>query len=440
VPTPTVHFTGGRSGACASTWGQYFIWAEMQVAAPDHERFNIAIESSCERGLALDALVAAMRRALAVHESLRTKLRRTPHGELQQILHSDMRLPIHIVEACDAATVRRYKEALRERLLRKPFDFAGEWPIRVGAISRDGLIRYVLIVVSHHAIDHRAIPLLEKTLWHDAPIGRQGLQPLDEAAYQASLEGQRVTAAAEDYWRRTLRHAPLKMFRNKSADPRTPRYWMATLTSWALPLAAQVVSRDMRVGPSAVLLAALSATISEMVGTDRCVFLVQVHNRFRAALCEAVSSVTMEGLFLVEAGGVPFREIVRRSWAAALDTYQYAYHDRRRVDAVISEVERERGSRIDLSCWVNDMRSTNAGPQQSELTVEGIVRKLGLTELEWSDKYERHNNVTFGLRAYGSREVIKLELIADTHALTPAQMEHVLRQIETIVVGEVVGH
>jgi hypothetical protein len=103
-----------------------------------------------------------MRRALAAHESLRTKLQRTPRGELQQILHSDMRLPIHIVEACDAATVRRYKEALRERLLRKPFDFAGEWPIRVGAISRDGLIRYVLIVVSHHAIDHRAIPLLEK--------------------------------------------------------------------------------------------------------------------------------------------------------------------------------------------------------------------------------------------------------------------------------------
>jgi hypothetical protein len=413
----------------------------MQVAAPDHERFNIPIETSCQDGLPLDSLVAAVRRALATHESLRTRLRRTAEGELQQILHGEVRLLIDIVDANDRKMMPDSKEVLWGRLMRKPFDFEAEWPIRVGSIARDGLIHYVLIVVSHHAIDRGAVSILERTLWREEnpPAEPMGLQPLDEAQYQASPKGRRVTAAAEDYWRRTLLRAPSRNFRAESADPRTPRYWSATLTSWALPLAARFLSREMKVADSAVLLAAVSATISTVAETDRCALLIQVHNRFRPQLREAVSSVTMEGLFLVETGDVPFREVVRRSWTAALATYKHAYHDRRRIDALIAEVERERGGSIDLSCWVNDMRSLETCPPPTELKVADIVRKLSLSEMEWPYRYERHNNVTFGLRVHGGHEVVTLELIADTHVLAPTQMERVLREIEAVVIGAVAG-
>ncbi len=440
-PAAVVHFSGGRSGSRASTWGQYSIWAEMQVAAPEHARFNIPIEFSRDAGLTPESLVVAIRQALAVHESLRTRLRRTPEGELRQILSGRVRLPIDIVEVSDRWAMRDSKEALSERLLRKPFDFAAEWPIRVGAIARDGLIRYVVLVVSHHAIDHGAVPFLERTLWHEAITSAEpmSLEPFDQAKYQTSPDGRRITAAAADYWRKILCQAPSRMFQDKSDDPRTPRYWSATLTSWALPLAAQRLSREMKVGPSAVLLAALSATISNLVGTDRCVLLVQVHNRFRPELLAAVSSVTMEGLFFVRTGNVPFREVVRRSWIAAVETYQYAYYDRRRIDAVIAEVGQQRGGSIDLSCWINDMRSMEICPRPAELKVANIVRKLGLTEVEWPSQYERHNNVTFGLRAHGSHEVVKLELIADTHVLAPVQMEHILRGIEAVIVEEFTG-
>ncbi len=407
-PAAVVHFSGGRSGSRASTWGQYSIWAEMQVAAPEHARFNIPIEFSHDAGLTPESLVVAIRQALAVHESLRTRLRRTPEGELRQILSGRVRLPIDIVEVSDRWAMRDSKEALSERLLRKPFDFAAEWPIRVGAIARDGLIRYVLLVVSHHAIDHGAVPFLERTLWHEAITSAEpmSLEPFDQAKYQTSPDGRRITAAAADYWRKILCQAPSRMFQDKSDDPRTPRYWSATLTSWALPLAAQRLSREMKVGPSAVLLAALSATI---------------------------------GLFFVRTGNVPFREVVRRSWIAAVETYQYAYYDRRRIDAVIAEVGQQRGGSIDLSCWINDMRSMEICPRPAELKVANIVRKLGLTEVEWPSQYERHNNVTFGLRAHGSHEVVKLELIADTHVLAPVQMEHILRGIEAVIVEEFTG-
>jgi hypothetical protein len=147
----------------------------------------------------------------------------------------------------------------------------------------------------------------------------------------------------------------------------------------------------------------------------------------------------MDGLFLVETGDIPFSEIVRRAWTAAQATYRYAYYDKRRIDAVRAEVERERRCRIDLSCWINDMRSAAAYPPPAELKVSNIVAKLGLTEVLWSRRHEQHNNVTVGLRAYGSPEAVKLELIADTHMLTPDQIERILRGIEAVVVEEVAG-
>jgi len=439
--TAFVDFSGGRSGSAVSTWGQYSIWTEMLEDAPDHERFNVPIYNSYEKGIPISDLIAAIHRALATHESLRTRLRGRPDGGLEQVLYGDVRLPIDIVDTNDGDTELANKKVLWERLLSKPFDFESEWPIRVGAIARNGSIRYVLVVVSHHAIDGWAVRFLERTLWRQGITASASLslQPLDEAQYQMSPAGQRIAAAAEDYWRNTLLQAPPTMFQGKSTEQRAPRHCIGTLISSALPVAAQCLSRDLKVGPSAILLAALSTAISRITKTDRCVLRVQANNRSKRELRQAVSSVTMEGLFLVETGDIPFREIVRRAWIAAQATYRYAYYDKRRIDAVRAEVERERRCRIDLSCWVNDMQSAGAYPPLCELKVPNIVAKLGLTEVQWPRRLERHHNVTVGLRAYGSPEAVKLELIADTHVLMPGQIERILRGIEAIVVEEVAG-
>jgi hypothetical protein len=338
-------------------------------------------------------------------------------------------------------TILSSTEALRSQLLKKPFDFEAEWPIRMGVITRDELIYYMQIVVSHHSIDDWATPILEETLRHPAipSPASQGWQPFDEAQYQSSPAGRRIAAAAEAYWRGTLQRAPFKMFHHTSADPRTPRYWSAELTSPALPLAIQYVSREMKVSTSAVLLAALSMVVSRATGGECCVLLVQAHNRFRTELRRAVSSVTMPGLFLVETEGASFREMVKRAWVAALTTYQFAYYDKRQIDAVKADVERRRGGQIDLSCWLNDRRPAVPPRIPDALSVADIKRRLSLTRLEWPRTYDSHDDVTFGLRAYDIPGAIKLELIADTHVLAPAQMEQFLRDLESIVAQEAIA-
>jgi Condensation domain len=437
--TAFVEFTGGRDGSLISTWGQRSIWEEMQQEAPHNERFNISTARSPEGGLRKSDMINAIHRVVAAHESLRTRLRYTPSGDLNQILHGTMRLPIEIVEVEDMAAEPHGEEALKKRLLYTPFDFENEWPIRIGAVLRDSLIRHVLVVTSHHAMDAFAVPFLERTLWNgestdDSPT----FQPIDEARYQASPEGQRINAAAELYWRTTLARVPLKMFQNHSTDPRSPRYWTATLTSPRLALGLQYLSQNLRVGSSAVLLAALSAVISQITGVDQCVLLVQVHNRFKPELRHAVSPLTMPGLFMMNTASASFPELIRRGWAAALKAYQHAYYNKRLIDDINLHIERARGSRVDLSCWVNDMRSNYPPPLPlSRAKLAEIIGNLDAVQVKWSGQYDKHNHVTLGLRAYGSTQLAMLELIADTFVLAPSQIEWILQGVEGMVVDAV---
>lgn len=105
-----------------------------------------------------------------------------------------------------------------------------------------------------------------------------------------------------------------------------------------------------------VLLAAFSAVIARESGGESPALLVQSHNRFRRDLRSVVSTVTMPGVFLMNADRRLFSELISQAWQQVLRTYRFSYYDKRRIDAVKLAVEQERSGTIDLSCWLNDRR------------------------------------------------------------------------------------
>lgn len=434
----TLRYSGGRAESYDSTWGQYSIWQEMQSVAPQHERFNLALINCIAPESTIDTVLTSVRRALSTHESLRTRLRRSADGGLVQILHGDVDLQISVVELEETDSEPDEVDRLYQRLQGTPFDVENEWPLRVGAVVRDQIVRYLLVVVSHHSVDAWALPVLEATIrGHAPPETVTGcLQPLDEARFQRSPEGQQITAAAEAHWRRTLLLAPAQMLPPSVTGAHRPGHRKVILTSSALATAIWHLSEELSIGPSALLLAAYSSALAKAAVSTRCVLRVQVHNRFRRQVREAVTSTTMEGLFMVGVEDASFREIAHRTWSAALSTYRHAYYDKLRVDAVKAETERERRVEIGLSCWLNDRWSTLEKPSDlDKFDAPGAC--LADTRLEWVEEREKHSNLSVGLRAYGSAREIVLEAVLDTAVLAVPQAETLLKDIERAAVDAV---
>lgn len=431
-----IDFAGGRQGTAASTWGQYSIWTELEAIAPHCERYNIPVEAHYENGIEPGQAQQAVHCALAIHESLRTRLNPVTGTAVEQVLEGSVRLPVRITEVSRLNSPRLAAQELRGHLAGGAFDIQRDWPVRVGMISQGGRIHYTELAVSHHAMDEWAAPLLRDTLLNPAVArARQShtLQPRDEAAFQGSAPGKRICDAAEDHWRETLRNAPLGVLRSPRAASGAPCHQRVWLTSLALAPATEQLRQVTGASSSTVLLAAFATVIAKVAGGESPALLVQTHNRFRRDLRHAVSTLTMPGVFLMSASQRPFSELVSEAWRQVLQTYRFSYYDKRRINAVKSAVERERSGTIDLSCWLNDRRAAAAPGQLTFLRAKDIARRLRLTKVELPAPLERHEDTTIALRVYDAQDAIRLELIADTATFPPAQLEAMLREMELLI-------
>lgn len=440
---PWIQFTGGRQGTAAATWGQYSIWTEMEAIAPHHDRYNVPVEAHYEHGIDLGQACRAVHHAVAFHESLRTRLSPVTSTSLEQVLAGTLRLPVRVIEVSRLGSPRLAAQELRDQLRRDAFDVRESWPVRVGMICQEGRVYYTELIVSHHAADEWAALRLRDTLLSTTAArsaqDQKSLQPYDEAEFQESAQGQRICAAAEDHWRNTLRRAPLGALRSGLAASDMPRHQRVWLTSIALPPALEQFRSVCGVSSSTVLLAAFVAAIATVADGESPALLVQAHNRFRRDLRSMVGTVTMPGIFLMNASKRPFSEMVLEAWQQVLQTYRFAYYDKRRIDAVKSAVERERSGTIDLSCWLNDRRTDPAPRQFVQPRAKDMARRLKLTKVELPAPLEKHGDTTIAMRVNDVMGAIRIELIADNQTFPTAQLQTMLREMELMVVENALG-
>ncbi|SEK74374.1 condensation domain-containing protein [Streptacidiphilus jiangxiensis] len=440
-----------RSGTAPATWGQQAIWDAVAVLGADAPRYNVALPLPVEPGRPLPALLDDLTGLLLLHDSLRTRLLPDDSGRLCQHLDGEGELPV-VLRHGDRADA----DALFAELLGQPFDTARRWPLRIGLVEEDGLVRHLVIVLSHTATDGWGVRRLHQDLI-DLAAGltvdriralRPALRPADEAVLQHSPRGRRRDEAARRYWCERLASGPRRLFEPDAAAAAPDRLLPnARLHSPALAGAVALVAAGRGVSSSSVLLAAAAAQQARLSGSPQALLQVVVNNRFRPAAAQAVSTMAQEGLFQLSHADGPFSEVLGRARTAALTAYRHAAYDKRLLDRDIARLGAEQGRVADISCTFNDARITRADalpatddPGSGAVTLDRLRQR---TRLSWPVEFpQRGPAFTFAMDVVLTPDALELAMTADAALLPRAGMESFLFGIEESVVAEAraLGH
>lgn len=348
------------------------------------------------------------------------------------------------LRSCEADRTEEEGDALLAELAGRAFDTAGEWPLRIGLVERDGTAHYVAFALSHTAADgwglRRVVTDLLALAGGDSPAAVAArfaaAQPLEEAAFQASARGQRQDAAARRYWRKKLLVGPGRVFPAPQEPLGELRFPNAVLNSPALARAVQLVAAQHRAGSASVLLAAASAMMTRLSGASEVMLQVVVNNRFLPGLTNSVSTVAQEGLFHLPDADREFAEVIGRTQATSLATYRNAYFDSRLLDRDITELVADGGAPADRSCVFNDTRVLIPEQPDPSRSSKPLKEARSLTTLSWPVEFEPRPNLSFAMDAVQAPGSLELSMTADSRIIPRAEMERFLCGIEELVVGE----
>jgi hypothetical protein len=438
--------SGDRSGPLA--WGQQALWNACQRTRPEDRYFNFSRDFTVppEHAFDVDRVGGALSRVLGRHEALRTTLLADEPRPVQ-VVRSAGRLDVEVrrcapddVDAVVAATMAEYEA--------RTFDYVGELPLRVAFVVTDdtrlgGAARVVQVVFCfcHLAADFNASQVVLDDFARYLLEGGVGLpdapQPLDLVAVQRGPVGQRASERALAYWEAEYRRIPPTMFPVPRAVAQEPPFWTGAISSAALGKAVTLVAARYELSSSAVVLAACAGMAAELAGRDVCAMLAIVANRFRPAQRQLVSSLSMEGLLVVEIDrGATFAALARRTGRSALArTYRFAEYDETARDAMFARVNKDRGQTVHPYCCYNDLRGepergadSGAAPDLAALS-----SAMSRTEFGWTRKLPKVR-CRFCLHIIGGAPLFRADLTADTRYLPPDTIERYLHGVERLLV------
>ncbi len=429
-----VQFAGDGSGLAELSWGQKQIWDVIRAM---DSSLPLGRAQALPPGQTVADVAAGLSFIMSRHQALRTKLRFGPDGRAQQVVHACGAITLEIVDAGDndpgevaAAVIAGYKA--------RKFDYEHEWPLRMAVITRDGKATHVAQLVCHIAFDAFGLAVLFDDFDHrderTGPVA--ALQPMEQASWQQGPGGRRAHEASLRYLERMAASVPDRQFK-ESADPRQPRFWQATLDSPAGYLATGMLSARLGLSTSPVLLAAFAIALSSVSVSRRVVVDIVVSNRFRRGLADSVSPLMQTCLGVIETSG-SFEEVVRRAWQSGLGAYKHAYYDPAGKHELFERLAAERGTKPDWwSVVFNDRRVLDREFADSGSAADGAASlrgELTRSTLTWGDRTDTPQQKV-SLNICDAPGTLCCELWADTHFVSPADMEGLLRRIETVVVN-----
>ncbi|MFJ6610327.1 condensation domain-containing protein [Streptomyces sp. NPDC091289] len=458
--TPTeVGFRGERAGSAPLTWGQRAIWHAIRRTAPNDHYFNIGrVLPLADRGRpasvagTLDALARLMER----HEALRTRLVLSAEdGESSQRLADTGSLPVTTVSATGLPEAAAEAAALLDRLSATRFDYAAEWPVRAALVTVGDRVTHAVLVLCHLAADGHAAEVLVRDLRLLVRRGSAGrppaATPLDLARDQHAEGGRRRGAAALAHWEAGFRAAPPTMFPEPYAEPRTPRFWTGRIVSAALARAVGAVAAAHRVSGSTVLLTASAVLVAAGEGHRTAAVMPIVGNRTAGALRDLVSTLSQDGLFVLDLaeesgradGEAAFTDLLPAAYRAALRAYRAAVYDPVEWDALGERLCAEYGREVHPYCCFNDMRLVErAVPEGPPPTPQELAAELT----------EARRRTSFGFPATQDRvacryclhiteegDALAVSLTADTAYLPPEAIRAHLYAMEELIVASAAG-
>jgi hypothetical protein len=421
-----------RSGEATLTWGQRSILRIITMLGDDAHTINAGTWAACPPGTDIPAALAMIRRMLVRHESFRTRY--VPRGDDRvQVLDGGGAVEVEVVPL-DGAELDELAEHVRVRLRRTLFALADEWPVRFALVVEGDAVRAVVFVGSHAVCDGWALRELRNQLAQPDPAqdGDPGVQPLDQAAFEASPAGIAVDERAMTYWRRQLTRMPQTLFPQPPGPAHDHRFWYARFESPILSGALPMLARRYSTSTSAVLFAATAAVLAGNAGLETLAMGTVAGNRFRPGTRVAIGTLSQLVLITLPVAGRSFEELVRGAMVGSVDAYRHGGYDLRSLARVTDEVSAERGVCLDMSMWFNDRRlavPTPPGPTSGAVPAErGKVRWV---------TYNDEGDSKFYLYVDGTHDAVSLYLMTDTRYLAPTTTEQVLAEIEDVLVDAV---
>ena len=440
-----LEFRGSRSVVGELTWSQWSTLHDIRAREPEGYRTNVMQEVTVENCM-LEDMLQTLRVLVERHESLRTRYIFDANG-CRQSVAADGSISVVLNEVEDDDYHEASKE-LGEQLQNRSFDLANDWPLRIGVVTTRGVPRYVVLVMSHMAVDAWSANLLRLELSYliGSPKRRSRSRcmslnyrsPVDQADYERSSRGESASRKAIAYFKEQLSIIPHTVFSNGSEVPSIPRWWGGFLDSQALALSVRILSDRYKVTPATLLLAATAIILGYRAEVDRFGCISLAGNRFAQESCEYVGTLVQGVVTSVDLCDTEFSQFVRRTHVAALSAYRHGWFDFRKQQTLIDQVTLERGLNLDLGYFNFHHDFTDHQPYaQIQRLPADVLAMRAATRFSWSEKKSHHDCVNYYMRVIPQTDVMTLALFVDTVCISLADAKAILYGIESTLVEAV---
>jgi len=159
-----------------------------------------------------------------------------------------------------------------------------------------------------------------------------------------------------------------------------------------------------------------------------------VHNRFRPGLDRVVCMLAQYGLCLLDVAGASLAEAVDRAQRVSLTSYKNAYYDPVELDDLVRRLVAERGGELELPCYFND-RTMLAKRDRS--APAPAVSRLPEAVSRGTFRWTTRQDIPFEpliVHLDDVPDAIQATIFMDTHVISPADGEALLRGLEAAAV------
>jgi len=427
-----VRFAGPGSGRAALTWGQRDIWKTMvrqRNWLPQGGRRPLA------PGTRAEDVAAELAYLHGRYESMRTRLVVDEHGVRQDVAPAgETFLDLYDTppEQDPDTLAARVEAAYR----RRPYDLRAEWPVRMAVVRSGGVCTHLVVLMHHLALDAGGAAVMIREVAARERAEPAGMQPLEQAAWQASEAGLRHSD-------RTLRYFGKALDRLAAGPPPAvapgavrPRHWSGCLVSPALASAVAQVAARCAVDESAVLTAVTAIAFARLTGTDRVLMRPRVGNRFRPSLAGAVCFVAQSGLLVLELGGTTFDQAVDRARGASMAAVKNAYFDPEGLEALLGRFAADHGRAPGVAMFFNDRHGTEPGVEYANTAAphpREPPRWRDGSAFAWLHRGPEPAE-PLSVTIDGADGALAVSLHFDTHVVAPRMIEELAWGIEAAAV------
>jgi amino acid adenylation domain-containing protein len=327
------------------SFAQQRMWFTERMA-PGNPAQHLRFAAWVDGPLDVDRLADAVNTVVERHEVLRTCFA-VFGGELQQVVLSEVRLPVPVVDLSGAADPDTAVRDWAVEEFRRPFALDTAPPLRLAVLRTDEHRHALLMTVHHIAADawSRRVLLHELASAYSAAAQppRSRIQYADYAAWQRDQFDRGGFDADLTYWQHQLADLSTLDLPTDCPRPPTPSYRGATSrliidAEFRAQLAA--LAADQRASLFMVLLAGFSVVLSRFSGQSDVVVGTPVANRERRETHELVGFFVNMLVVRLRLHGAPsLRELIDRTAEVCKQAYD---HQEAPFDRVVDRLAPDR--------------------------------------------------------------------------------------------------